>query len=140
LSLQVKAVKLKQVIKQSAMGKLLGELEEKVMNIIWQQGESKPAEVQTALDNGLAYTTIMTIMQRLTEKGFLSRRKQKSTYFYTANISKSNYVENNLGDMLSNMLNSYGQLAISRFVDTVKTDPHNLDMLRKYLNEHADEE
>jgi predicted transcriptional regulator len=122
------------------MGKLLGELEEKIMNILWEKGELKPAEVQSLLASDLAYTTVMTIMQRLAEKGFLSRRKQKSTYFYTANISKTNYVNTNLGAMLNSIVNSYGQLAISRFVDTVKTDPHNLDMLRKYLDEHADEE
>jgi predicted transcriptional regulator len=140
LSLQIKAAKLKQVINYSAMGKLLGELEEKVMTIIWSSEQAlKPGEVQALLDSGLAYTTVMTILQRLADKGFLTRTKTKGTYYYQASVSKDKYVHTNLGDVLSNIVNSYGQLAISQFVDSVKTDPENLELLKKYLAEHTDE-
>jgi predicted transcriptional regulator len=122
------------------MRKLLGELEEQVMQIMWQ-GETwlKPGEVQTLLGKDLAYTTIMTILQRLYSKDFLKRRKQKGICYYQARMSKQDYVHHNLADLFSGVLSSYGNLAISQFIDTVKTNPNNLKQLNDYLDAHPHE-
>jgi predicted transcriptional regulator len=54
------------------MSVILGELEQKVMDIMWAREDSlKPAEVLESLNSDLAYTTVMTILKRLSDKGLL---------------------------------------------------------------------
>lgn len=69
----------------NAQPRLLPPLELEVMKVLWTQGESSVAEVQSALRNSkpLAYTTVMTLLDRLTRKGAVTRRKQGRGFRYT---------------------------------------------------------
>lgn len=68
----------------------LGELETAVMGVVWQQGQATVQDVKTALapERELAYTTIMTVMTRLADKGVLTRHKEGRAYVYTATNSQ----------------------------------------------------
>ncbi len=63
----------------------LGELEAAVMQVCWDRGEATVHDVKDALEPGrpLAYTTVMTVMTRLMEKGMLIRHKEGRAYVYT---------------------------------------------------------
>jgi predicted transcriptional regulator len=120
---------------------LLGELEQKVMNILWAAPKAlKPAEVKLQLHCNLAYTTIMTVLKRLTDKKILKRTKMGKVYFYTPIVAKTAYAKNDLRSFFGNIINSYGDLAISQFVDSVKAKPEDLQMLKKYLEDKKDEQ
>lgn len=72
----------------------LGELEEKVMRILWRRREPTTVrEVFEQLTTGreLAYTTVMTVMDRLWRKGLLSREPRGRAYQYTAAVSEAQY-------------------------------------------------
>jgi predicted transcriptional regulator len=62
----------------------LGDLEAEVMNAVWDAGEATVHEVHRVLEGtrGCAYTTVMTVMGRLTDKGLLLRRKAGRAYIY----------------------------------------------------------
>jgi predicted transcriptional regulator len=64
----------------------LGELELEVLKIIWNRQPCTVQEVAEILDerSGYARTTVLTIMQRLHAKGFLTRRKQGAAFRYSA--------------------------------------------------------
>jgi predicted transcriptional regulator len=47
-----------------------------LMEILWTHGESNVREVVDRLDRPLAYTTVMTTLDRLFKKGILERRKE----------------------------------------------------------------
>jgi predicted transcriptional regulator len=70
--------------------RLLPPLELEVMKVLWTEGESSVAEVQTALhySKPLAYTTVMTLLDRLTRKGAVTRRKQGRGFRYTPVFSR----------------------------------------------------
>lgn len=56
-----------------------GALEAEVMGVLWTAGEPlTPDQVRRRLPGDLAYTTVMTILVRLVEKGAASRRDRKS--------------------------------------------------------------
>ncbi len=63
----------------------LGELEADVMSVVWELGKASVQDVKDALEprRPLAYTTVMTVMSRLAEKGVLERRKDGRAYYYT---------------------------------------------------------
>ena len=79
------------------MAKLLGELgplEAEIMDHAWKR--SGPVTVREVVDsvgarNDLAYTTVMTVMERLSTKGFLVRRKVGRAYSYEPRMSRDDY-------------------------------------------------
>jgi len=116
---------------------MLGELEQKIMNVVWESDEPlKPAEVLDRLNCDLAYTTIMTVMKRLVDKSLLTRKKQGNVYYYSVATDKKDYAQNNLGKLFSSLVDSYGNLAISQFVDTLSENPKDLERLKNYLNDN----
>ncbi len=65
------------------MGKLgFGELELSILNIVRKMGRVTVRDVYKALGNEGSYTTIMTVMSRLAEKGELLREKEGKQYVY----------------------------------------------------------
>ena len=61
----------------------LGPLEVTVMEILWARGESNVRDVVDRLDRPLAYTTVMTTLDRLFKKGLLARRKSDRAFIYS---------------------------------------------------------
>lgn len=122
------------------MRKVLGELEQKVMDVLWSQEQAlKPAEVRTLLDNVPAYTTVMTILKRLHDKGLLQRQMQAGAYYYQAAVTREAFAENKLQSLFTGLINSYGQLAISEFLTSLNQDPNNAEALKQFLKSHLDE-
>lgn len=70
--------------------RLLPELELEVMKVLWRREEATVAEVQEALQptRPLAYTTIMTVLDRLSRKGAADREKQGRGYLYRPAMSE----------------------------------------------------
>lgn len=113
---------------------MLGELEQKIMKIIWSADRPlKPAEVLASMDCDLAYTTVMTVMKRLVDKGILKRQKKGKVYLYAFAEPQQQYAQKNLGSLFHNLVETYGNIAISEFVDTIKENPKDLEQLRDYL-------
>jgi predicted transcriptional regulator len=67
-----------------AMATVFGRLERRVMDVVWQRGESSVHDVHDALDESLAYTTVMTTLDRLYRKNLLRRRKLGRAFIYSA--------------------------------------------------------
>lgn len=67
---------------------VLGPLEQQVMGHLWQSGPSTVAETRDVLNSAsrqqLAYTTVMTILVRLHEKGYVTRAPEGRHFRYTA--------------------------------------------------------
>lgn len=119
------------------MLKLTGNLEQKLMDILWTSDNPlKPLEVQEKLEKKLAYSTIKTTLERMLEKGLVKRDMQGSTYFYSPVINKEKYGKTNLKGVFGDILGSYGKLALSQFVETIKENPENLKLLQKYLDDN----
>ncbi len=113
---------------------LTGELEQEVINILWSADKSlKPVEVKGLIKKDLSYSTIKTVLSRLFEKGFLKRKKDGNVFMYSPKITKGQYVSKNLKNVFQSILGSYGHLAISQFVESIKDDKENRDLLKKYL-------
>lgn len=119
------------------MLKLTGNLEQEIMNILWEaQTALKPAEVQERCKGELAYTTVMTMLQRLHRKGILNRERDGNAYRYAPKISKDSYASTTLDKVYKGILAAYGPLAIANFIESVKSDPQHRELLQKYLREN----
>lgn len=114
----------------------LGELEQCIMDIVWQRGHASGREVFSACrkKRDIAYTTVMTVMNRLVEKGILERKEAGKQYLYRSRLQKDAYERQASGRIIKGLIHSFGDLAISQFVDTLdETDPAKLKLLEKRL-------
>ncbi|MCA9386108.1 BlaI/MecI/CopY family transcriptional regulator [Candidatus Dojkabacteria bacterium] len=117
------------------MSKLFGKLEQEIMKVIWANDELlKPGEVQSKLSRELSYNSVITVMTRLVNKGVLKKIKKDKQYYYQPAKKKEEYVKVNVGGIFQDIFVSFGDLAISQFVDTLKTDPDSMKKLEEYIN------
>lgn len=111
----------------------LGPLEHSVMQVVWQMGSCSVRDVVQHLDRDLAYTTIMTTMDRLYKKGLLDRTKFDRAFFYSAHISKDRWERQRTDDLLAGFLagtQPSREMLLSCLVDAVgEHDPDLLDEL-----------
>lgn len=115
----------------------LGPLEAEVMEVLWNSAEGNVRDVAKHLDRPLAYTTVMTTLDRLYKKGFLSRRKEERAFIYAARLSRQEWEQKRAGDFLASFLSGpqpAGELLISCLVDAVGThDEALLDALERQI-------
>lgn len=98
---------------------LLGPLEHRVMGQLWAHGPQTVADVLEALNRGearpLAYTTVMTILVRLHEKGYL-RRQKEGRHFRYATAFEESALEAQVGRReLMRLIDRYGADSVARF-------------------------
>lgn len=110
----------------------MGALEAEVLDVLWRaDGAVTPGDVRAAMDADLAYTTIMTILVRLWEKGLVERTKQGRAYAYAAVVSEADLAANRMRAALAGA--SDRTATMSRFVDGL--DEREADALRALLGE-----
>jgi predicted transcriptional regulator len=106
----------------------LHELESEVMEEIWSRGESSVREVMDALNTRAgkprAYTTYMTIMARLHQKGVLDRRREGKTDFYAPKLDREQFMASRAAVEIEGLVAQYGDVALSHFARQVaQLDP-----------------
>lgn len=115
----------------------LGKLEQQIMDIVWESKNCTPRDVLTKLkgDKKLAYTTVATILQRLHDKGLLTRKESSTGHIYSPKVSKEKYIKNVAQSFLKNFIDSFGDTAIASFADSIDKLPGKK---RKYFIEILD--
>lgn len=121
----------------------MGPLEIAVMEVLWTAGAANVHEVAGRLERPLAYTTVMTTLDRLYKKGLLERRKEDRAFVYSPKLTKAEWERKRAGDILSAFLagpQPAGGLLISCLVDAVgKQDAALLDELERKIREKRQE-
>ena len=108
----------------------LGPLETEVMSILWTRGRSNVREVAQDLARPLAYTTVMTTLDRLFKKGLLQRDETERAFFYAPLMSRQHWEQQRAGSLISGLLSaqgSRGELLVSCLVDAF--GDHDLALL-----------
>jgi predicted transcriptional regulator len=124
---------------KKGLRKILGDLEADVMEAIWALGRATVHDVHQRLADAhreLAYTTVMTVMSRLAEKGLLEKRKDGAAYVYMPAASKEEFTKRTVGTVLSELLDDFNAPAMSQFVELVgEQDDATIEALAKAIEE-----
>ncbi|NWF78841.1 MAG: BlaI/MecI/CopY family transcriptional regulator [Chloroflexi bacterium] len=116
--------------------KVLGPLETEIMQILWQEDRSTVKKVHRRLSQQreIAYTTVMTTMSRLAEKGVLNRQREGLAYVYSPAISEEDFVQLVVRQVLDGLLDDYSDTAIDYMVDYLaRNNPAELQRLQKAI-------
>lgn len=104
------------------------------MEAVWKAGRPVSVrEVVDALNAGraepLAYTTVMTVMNRLADKQALARSAAGRSYVYEATAP------NPAGIAVKNVIRTYGDEALAHFVDEARADPEIWRRMQRMMSE-----
>jgi len=117
----------------------LGALEREVMAVVWTAGEINVREACERLGSSVAYTTVMTTMDRLFKKRLLDRRKVGRAFVYTATATRDEMEGAVATELVQNLLQRHGGEPLpllSSLVDAVSDrDRALLDDLERLIRE-----
>ena len=116
----------------------LGKLESELMERIWKRSEASVRDLHEELGPRLAYTTVMTTLDRLFKKGLLDRYPLGRAFVYKAKVTKQEYDRHLTAHLLGIAVDEAGsrQAVMSCFVDFVsESDQKLLDDLEKLIKE-----
>lgn len=118
----------------AVLSNLLGSLELEVMEFMWQADEATVRQVGKSINRirPIAYTTVMTVMGHLVDKGLLTRTMEGKRYHYRLTQSKSEFLYQASQRMIRTLVNDFGDLAIAGFLGEIsKIDTDRLEQLRR---------
>jgi predicted transcriptional regulator len=100
----------------------LGSLERSVLAFIWEHGDTSVRDACERLGSSVAYTTVMTTMDRLFKKGLLARRKVGRAFVYTAAATRDELEGAVAAELVQSLLQNDGSgplPILSSLVDAV---------------------
>ncbi|MDF9817168.1 BlaI/MecI/CopY family transcriptional regulator [Streptomyces sp. SPB162] len=115
-------------------GLVLGPLEVEIMNVLWSaRGPVSVRDVLDALNSTrttpLAYTTVMTVLSRLADKGAAARTKAGRGYAYTAAVADEAALA------VREVIRGFGAAAVAHFVDEARNAPDLMARLERLMQE-----
>ena len=124
---------------QQMLDSRLGSLERDVLALVWERGESSVRDICARLESTVAYTTVMTTMDRLFKKGLLSRRKAGRAFVYCATVTRNELDGAVAAELVQSLLQRDGNEPLpllSSLVDAVSDrDRALLDELERLIRE-----
>jgi len=122
---------------------LLGPLEKEVMDVVWMQGQANVRDVVAQMERPLAYTTVMTTLDRLYKKGLLERTMNERAFVYSPTLSREEWDRQRAGEMMAGFLTgplASREMILSCLVEAVGThDAMLLDELEQKIRSKREE-
>ena len=117
------------------------ELELEILKILWRDGEATVRQVKKHLSNfrELAYTSVMTMMTIMTEKGYLKRSKKNNYYIYKPQVTEQETTKGMLGDIVERLFDGSATAAMVNLLETGDIDKVELAKLRKLITRKGKE-
>ena len=117
----------------------LGKLERQVLEEVWRRGEVSVREVFVVFDERIAYTTLMTTLDRLHKKRLLDRRKDGRAFLYSPAVSPEEFEHGIREDVIDGLLGRGAEgiePVLACIVDTVsERDRESLDELERLVKQ-----
>lgn len=111
-------------LNQHGLARLFGELEAKIMNAVWALEEPTVQDVVQRLGKRANYKTVMTVMNRLVEKGLLERHKVSRAFVYLPRYTREALMERLSRQVLDGLIADFGPTVLAQFVDAVEETDH----------------
>jgi len=107
--------------------------EHRIMEVIWAKGSATVAEVVEALDGKDAYTTILTLMRILKDKGYLSSRSEGRAFVFVPKVDRDTAARKAVHQLLAKFFaGSPGELVLS-FLREEELTPKDLEKIKRKI-------
>lgn len=106
-----------------------------LMDILWERGSSTAAEMQKALEDDLAYTTVLTLLQTLEEKGYARAEKQGRSYRFYHMVGREEAGGSAIRYLLDKIFRGSPEQMLYGLVDDVDLTEEELTRMRRLLDD-----
>ena len=119
----------------------LGELQKAVMETVWEGGEVTVQQVRDRLGRELtpAYTTILSVMQKLEKAGWLTHRPEGRSYLYRATRSREEEGSSSLRTFTRRVFGGDPLLLFQHLIDDKELSDSDLTALKKMIDQRRKE-
>ena len=110
--------------RRHTLAEVLGPLEAEVMEVTWDRGEVTVRDVHEALNESrsVAYTTVMTTMGRLADKGLLRRVEDQRAHRFTPLLTREQYADSTVKSVVDWLVSQFRDPAVAYFLDRVEEE------------------
>ncbi|HJR34816.1 MAG TPA: BlaI/MecI/CopY family transcriptional regulator [Gemmatimonadales bacterium] len=113
----------------------LSDRELDVMAVLWARGSGTVAEVREALTDPLAYTTVLTVLRTLEEKGFVGHEEEGKAHRYVPLVARERAGRSALTRMVDKLFDGSPELLLTQLVSDRKLSPRDIRRLRTILDQ-----
>jgi predicted transcriptional regulator len=110
-----------------------------VMNVLWEHDSATVAEVRAALHDELAYTTVLTILRTLEEKGYVAHDEEGRAHRYKPTVAKLAAERSAVGKLLRKLFRGSPELLLTQLVADRKLSEADLKRMRRLIDERLKE-
>lgn len=105
-----------------------------VMDVLWDLGTATVAEVQERLPDELAYTTVLTILRTLEEKGHVRHEEEGRAYRYIPRVDREAAGRSALRRLVRKVFKGSPELLLTQLVSERGLSAQQLERMRKLLD------
>jgi len=106
-----------------------------VMEVLWSAGDATVAEVRTALEDDLAYTTVLTVLRILEEKGHIGHRDEGKAHRYFPKVAQQAARRSALARVVDKVFEGSAELLLTQLVADRGLSRKELERLRALMDE-----
>lgn len=114
----------------------LGETEMEILHHVWDMGQATVAEVREriAQERPVAYTTVMTVMRNLAEKGYLSFERDGNTYLYSPLRSADEVQRSLVQDLVQKVFGGSPTALVQTLVSDERLSDEDVERIRSLID------
>ena len=111
-----------------------------VMGVLWELGSATVAEVRERLHDELAYTTVLTVLRTLEEKGYVGHSEEGRAHRYVPLVERHAAGKSALRRVLHKLFKDSPELLLTNLVSDRRLSEEELRRMRRLLDERLGEE
>ena len=113
------------------------ESELEILKVLWERGPSTVREVHDDLSahKPTGYTTVLKLMQIMTDKGLVRRNEEQRAHVYEARLPQEQTQKQMLGDLVDRVFDGSASKLVMQALSGSKTSQQELDQIRELLDE-----
>ena len=114
---------------------VLATREAELMQVLWERGPATVGEVQERLKDELAYTTVLTILQKLEKKGYVKHEEEGRSHRFRAAVSREDAQRSAVRDLAARLFKGSAGLLLTQAVRDESVSEEDLERIRRLLAE-----
>lgn len=128
--------------RRRSLAEVLGPLEMSVMEIVWDRGRVTVRDVHDVLrqSRDIAYTTVMTTLGRLADKGLVDRIEGQPAHHFMPAVSREQYARSTVSSVMGWLMNHFPDPVVGYLLEKVEDEDEDvLDRLREAIERRSNQ-
>jgi BlaI family transcriptional regulator, penicillinase repressor len=112
-----------------------------ILQLLWNEGPQTVRQVMERLNRNRprAYTSVMSLLNVMTEKGMLARQPERRAFVYSAALEREQTLGEMVADLLGRAFGGSATALVTQLLAQANPDEHELSEIRRTIREYQQE-